>query len=82
MNDTTEKDAQQQGRRRQHGLEILTDKEGEVKQSCWNWHSKNSQQDGKTEKEGETDEEVVISCAGGKREFKQNMKKEIFAGTA
>lgn len=38
-----------------------------------------TRKNGKIEKEGETEEEVVISCAGGKREFKQNMKKEVFA---
>lgn len=42
-----------------------------------------NQQDGKDqkkiEKEGETEDKVAIPCAGGKREFKQNMKKELFA---
>lgn len=33
----------------------------------------------KIEKEGETKDKIAISCAGGKREFKQNMKKELFA---
>lgn len=33
----------------------------------------------KIEKEGETADKVAISCARGKREFKQNMKKELFA---
>lgn len=31
----------------------------------------------KIEKEGETEDKIAISCAGGKREFKQNMKKTI-----
>lgn len=32
----------------------------------------------KIEKEWETEDKIAISCAGGKREFKQNMKKELF----
>lgn len=38
MNDAMAKDVQWQRTRWQYGLEILTDKEGEIKQSCWNWH--------------------------------------------
>lgn len=37
------------------------------------------EKNGKIEKDRETEEKVAISCAGGKREFKQNMKKEVFA---
>lgn len=47
MNDTMEKDARRRRRRWQYRLEILTEKKGKTKQSCWKWHSKSSQQDGK-----------------------------------
>lgn len=80
MNDGMEKDAQQQRRRRQYGLEILTDKKEEMKKSTQRTVSEiGTTKNGKVEKEKETEEEVVISCPGAKREFKQNMKNEVFA---
>lgn len=47
MNDTMEKEAQRRRRRWQYRLEILREKEGNMKRNCQKWHLKSSQQDGK-----------------------------------
>lgn len=85
MNDTLEKEAQRRRRRCQYRLEILREKEGKRRsRAAESGTQKTVSKMGKTRKnrkieKEEAEDKVAISCARGKREFKQNMKKELFA---